>query len=63
MYRAIDYFKDHYPMLESEYPYTSGPKDAPITNCQYSASNAINVKVKDIKSIVNTYETLSVALQ
>ena len=46
MKRALYYFYDNYLMLESEYPYTSAPKDAPSTDCQYSASEATNVKVK-----------------
>ena len=49
---AFEYFKDNSPMLESEYPYTSAPKDAPSTDCLYSASEATKVKVK---SIGNTY--------
>ena len=47
MKRALYYFYDNYLMLESEYPYTSAPKDAPSTDCQYSASEATNVKVKN----------------
>ena len=35
-------------MLESEYPYTSAPKNAPSTACLYSASKATNVKVETI---------------
>ena len=46
MRRAFEYFYDNSPMLESEYPYTSGPKDAPTTDCQYSASKATSIKVK-----------------
>ena len=48
MERALEYFEHNSPMLESEYPYTSGLKDAPSTDCQYSASKAINVKVTKV---------------
>ena len=37
---AYHYFEDNFAMLESEYSYTSSPKDAPKTDCQYSASKA-----------------------
>ena len=36
-------------MLESEYPYTSAPKNAPSTECLYSESKATNVKVRHLK--------------
>ena len=32
---ALEYFKENFAMLESVYPYTSAPKDAPTTDCQY----------------------------
>ena len=32
---AMDYFKDHYVMLESDYQYTSGGGDD-STHCKYS---------------------------
>ena len=51
MWRALMYFKDNFPMLEGEYPYTSSPKDAPSTACQYSVSKATNVKVKNVSSV------------
>ena len=51
MERALNYFKDNSPMLESEYPYTSAPKDAPSSDCQYSDSKATNVKVKSLEFI------------
>ena len=41
-------------MLDSEYPYTSGSKDAHSTKCQYSASKATNVKVKYIGVLHDT---------
>ena len=47
---AFKYFKDNFAMLESEYPYTSAPKDAPSTDCHYSASEATNVKVKSTRN-------------
>ena len=45
MERALNYFTANFAMLESEYPYTSAPKDAPSSYCQYSDSKATNVKV------------------
>ena len=51
MERALEYFYGNFAMLESEYPYTSAPKNAPSTDCMYSASRATNVKVKRAKSI------------
>ena len=45
MAKAFSYFEDNFVMLESTYPYTSAPKDAPKTDCLYSASKASNVKV------------------
>ena len=51
MKRALEYFYDNFAMPESEYPYTSAPKDAPSTDCLYSASKATNVKVKDIGDV------------
>ena len=51
MKRALKYFYDNFAMLESEYKYTSGPKDAPSTDCQYSAARATNVKVKHIHNL------------
>ena len=56
MKRALEYFYDHFAMLESEYPYTSGPKNAPSTDCLYSASRATNVKVKSLKAPINPYD-------
>ena len=61
MWRAFNYFKVNFSMLESEYPYTSGPKDASKTDCQYSASRATDVKVEGIglpyhfKATLQTY--------
>ena len=48
---ALDYFEDNFAMLESEYPYTSGPKNAPATECQYSVPKATNIKVKSVEFI------------
>ena len=44
---VFDYFhtSQNYLMLESEYPYTSGPKDAPTTDCLYSDSSATKVEI------------------
>ena len=36
MYGGLDYFKDNYAMLESEYPYTSGATGDDSTECLYS---------------------------
>ena len=60
MYDAFSYFKDHYVMLESDYPYTSVSKDAkdlPPSDCLYSASKATQVKVKDY--VVQSYVSMS----
>ena len=46
MDRALNYFKDNFPMVESDYPFTSGATGDDSTNCLYSASKGINVKVK-----------------
>ena len=43
------YFKDHYVMLESAYPYTSGAKGDDSTECYYSAADATNVKVVEFR--------------
>ena len=51
MTRAFNYFVDNFAMLESEYPYTSSPKNAPSTDCLYSASDAIKVKVKETQKV------------
>ena len=52
MSTAFQYFEDSFPMLEGDYPYTSGTKRDDSTNwpCHYSASKAINVKVKSIEN-------------
>ena len=42
---AFEYFKDtHYPMLETDYPYTSGTGEE-TNKCLYSDSKAIKVVV------------------
>ena len=33
---ALEYFKDHYAMLESEYPFTSGDTGENTFDCLYS---------------------------
>ena len=54
--RAFWYFEDYSPTLESVYPYTSGSGDD-STECLYSASEATNIKVKDIGTFYNgSYE-------
>ena len=59
MFRALEYLKANFAMLESEYPYTSHDwdrkKDAPSCDCKYSASKATSVKVTNIK-YANTYK-------
>ena len=45
---AFYYFKHHFAMLDTEYPYTSAPKDAPETECKYSKTGAIKAKVKHV---------------
>ena len=48
---AFKYFIDNkkYPMLESDYPFTSGATGDDSSDCQYSASKTTNVTVKDWK--------------
>ena len=41
MNRAFDYFKDHHPMLETDYPFTSGEHGRHSLWCHYKASKAI----------------------
>ena len=57
MGRALRYFENNSPMLESVYPYTSqdwdGEKDAPSGDCQYSAVEATSDKVKTITYLFN----------
>ena len=48
MLRAYDYFKSHFAMLESAYPYTSGATGDDSTKCLYKHSKATNAKVKNI---------------
>ena len=49
-YRAFQYFEDYSPTLESVYPYTSGSGDD-STDCLHSASEATDIKVKDIGNL------------
>ena len=46
---AFEYFYGYSAILESEYPFTSAPKDAPFNWCQYFKLKATDVKVKTIK--------------
>ena len=47
MYNAFKYFNkwvdNKYPMLESDYPYTSGSNGDDSTDCLYSATKTIKV--------------------
>ena len=36
MKNALEYFKDNYAMLESDYPFTSGDTGDDSTDCLYS---------------------------
>ena len=50
------YFTDKkvHPMLENDYPYTSGAKGDDTTNCLYSAIKATNVTVESYEVIQKT---------
>ena len=62
MARALDYFRHNFAMLESEYPYTSGPKDPPSSDCQYSVSKITSVKVKSTELAELTVNSLKTVL-
>ena len=62
MVLALDYFKNNFAMLESEYPYTSGPKDPPSSDCQYSVSKVTSVKVKSTELAELTVNSLKTVL-
>ena len=48
---GLDYFKDNFAMLESDYPFTSGATGENTFNCLYSqpTSSQPKVKVNDLK--------------
>ena len=43
---ALEYFKDNFAMLESEYPFTSGDTGENTFNCLYSESESSHHKVR-----------------